>query len=149
MLRSSRIRSGMDHLAPAVPQLDLAGNVAALAHGQDLLQAGLLAVEEDQGHVSRLVLHEDPIRRAAARRWSTVGDDGDGERHGLAHGSVGDRALHLPGDAAGRDVEEQIRDARRLAGLAEEPVEEGGDLRPHAGQGGGRGEQWIENGRTQ
>jgi hypothetical protein len=78
-----------------------------------------------------------------------MGDDGDGECHGFAHRGVGDGALHLPGDAAGRDVKEKIRDARRLAGLAQEPVEERGDLRPHAGQGGGRGEQWIENGRTQ
>ena len=48
-----------------------------------------------------------------------------------------------------RQVEEQIRDARGLAGLAEEPVEQGGDLRPDAGQGVGRGEERIENGRTQ
>ena len=66
----------MDHLAHAVPQLDLAGNVAALAHGQELLQAGLLAVEEDQGHVAGLVLHQDPV----GRRGGPAAEDGGRRR---------------------------------------------------------------------
>ena len=124
----------MHHLAHSVPHLDLARHIAALPQGQQLFQTGLMAVEKRQRHVAGIVLDQNLVGAPATRgRW-TMGRHGHGERHRLADRRIGDRAFQLAGNAARRQVEEQVGDARRPARFTEQAVEEGRDLRPDARQ---------------
>ena len=124
----------MHHLAHAVVEFDRAGDEAPFSDGKEAFEPPARGVEEDEGDVAGLVLNEDLVgRTAASRRGRPMDRDGDGERHRLAHGSLGDRALHLPRDAAVWQVEQQVDDPRGLPCVAEQPVEQRRDLRPDAG----------------
>ena len=65
--------------------------------------------------------------------------DGDRDRDHLAGDDVGELRPRAAVDGAGRQVEQQIDDARRL--VVEQPGIERFQLRPDAGQAGERGEQ--------
>ncbi len=136
----------VDHLPPAVPELDLSGNEASLADGKELFEPQPLRVEEDEGHVAGLVFHEHPVgRAAAARRGGPVRDDGHGKRHRLADRRVGDRTLELARNSAARQVQEEVEHPRRLPLVAEETVEKRRNFGADAGQGCRRSKQRVEN----
>ena len=136
---------GVDHLAVAVPDLDLARDVAHGTHGQERLDALRMGVEEHQQNVAGVVLDEDPERRLAApRRPRPVLRHPDLQRHRLADRRLGNRAFELARDAAMRQVEQEVDDPRRPSGLADEPVEQLLDLRPDARQRRRWREQRVE-----
>ena len=54
----------MDHLAAALPQLDLAGNVADLANRQDLAHAARIRLEKHEADITCLVLDQNAVGRA-------------------------------------------------------------------------------------
>ena len=140
----------VDHLAVAVPDLDLARDVAHRSDRQERLDALRMGVEEDEQDVAGVVLDEDAERRLAApRRPRPVLGHPDLQRHRLADRRLGNRAFQLARDAAMRQVEQEVDDPRRPSGLADEPVEQLLDLRPDAGQRRRRREQRVEDRRAE
>ena len=107
---------GMHDLRDAVVHLQRAGNVALLADRQQLFDIAGLGAEERQHHVAGVVAGIDQIRRARiAWRRRPVAVDGDFQRH---HGSlrrIADLRLRPAIDHAGRQMQQQIDQPRRLA----------------------------------
>ena len=137
----------MHHLQHAVVERGGARHVAELADRQELLQIVLARVEIGQRDVAGLVAGIDLIRRArTVRRRRAMAVD----RHRHGHDRVGHDVAQLRPraavDRAGRQMEQEIDDARRLA--LEQPREQLLELRPDAGQAGQRGEQRIEHRRA-
>ena len=140
---------GMDDLAAALPQFDLARDEADFSLRQHLTQATRIGVEEDQRHVAAFILDHDAIRRAAAPgRARPVLGNPRGESRRLADGRVEDG----PGEAAVHPgmgkMEHKVDDAGRTVGFSQQPVVELGEFRPHARQGGDGREQRIEKRRA-
>ena len=139
---------GMHHLQHTVVEFGGAGDVARLALGQELAQIVLARVEIGQRQrLPGVVAGDDAVGRArpvARRRPVLVDGDGDGDHLARLHRvELWPRAAI---DDAGRQVKQQVDDARRLA--VEQPGIELFQLRPDAGQAGERGEQGAEHERA-
>ena len=137
----------MNHLAAAVPELELAGNPAGGADRQPRPHPFMIGEEEHQLDVARIVLdqHLERRPRARVRRPAMLGHprlDGD-DRVGNRVADLGARA---PVDGRLRQVEEDVDHPRALAPV-EQPVEQLGVLRPDPGQGARGREQRIEEPR--
>ena len=136
---------GMHHLQHAVVERDRAGHVAPLADRQELLQVILARVEIGEDEIAGLVAGVDLVGRARpVRRRRPVAVDGDRDGDdgvGLHIAQLRPRAAV---DRAGRQVEQQIDDARHVV-AAEQAAIELLDLRPDAGQARERREQRIEH----
>ena len=129
---------GMHHLQHAVVEFGGAGDVAQLAHGQELFEVILARVEKSQRERAGVVAAIDLVGRARAmRRPRAMAVDGDRDRDHLAGDDVGELRPRAAVDGAGRQVEQQIDDPRRL--VVEQPGIERFQLRPDAGQAGERG----------
>ena len=139
---------GMNDLPVSVPQLELARNPAGRADWQARAHPGMIGEEEHEFDVAGLVLDQHLERGARTRvgRLVMLGDlrlDGD-DRVGDGVADLGARA---PVERGVGQVEEHVHDPRAL-GLAEEPVEELGVLRPDSRQRAGGREQRVEKGRA-
>ena len=105
----------MHDLRDAVIHLQRAGDVALLADRQQLFDIAGLGAEERQHHVAGIVAGIDEVGRAGiARRRRPVAIDGDFQRHhGSLHGLANLR-LRPAVDHAGRQMQQQIDQPRRL-----------------------------------
>ena len=136
---------GMNHLAPAIPELDLAGNPARRADRQPRAHPFMIGEEEDQFDVACIVLDQHLERRPGARVWRPMvfchpGFDGDDR----SRNRIANLGARTAVDDRLRQVEENVEDPRALR-LAEQPVEELRVFWPDPGQGVGRREQGIES----
>ncbi len=138
---------GMHHLQHAVVEFGGAGDVARLAHRQQLLQVVAARVEIGQRDVAGVVVGVDAIGRARAmrRRRPVIVHR---HRHGdhLAGLHVAQFGARAAVDGARRQMKQEIDHARRLA--LEQPGIVLFQLRPDAGQAGERGEQGVEHERA-
>ena len=132
------------HLAVAFPQFELARHPARGAERQRALDPGGVGEEEDELHVARLVLDEDPRRGAGAGRRHAVLGDAHFERDDGVEGRLGDLRPVAPIDRAGRHVEQQVEHARAVGRPVEQPVEHLEGLRSDARQVGGGREERVE-----
>ncbi len=137
----------VNHLAMAVPKLELAGDPAAGAKRQAFFDPLRIGEKENQQNVAGLVLDEHLIGRLRARPRRPMLDDDRLERHHGAYGRIGDLRPVSPVDRRMGQVEEDVDDAGLAAVLAEQAVEQLSGLRPDAGKARRRGEQGIEEGR--
>ena len=125
-----------------------AGDVALRADRQQLLDIAGLGAEIGQHHVAGVVAGIDQIRRArVARRRRAMAVDGHLQRHhGSRHG-VADFRPRAAVDHAGRQMQQQIDQPRRLI-AAEQIAEQLVLLRPDAGKARDRRKQGIEQSRA-
>jgi hypothetical protein len=140
---------GMDHLAVAVPELELARDVALRADGQELLDAVARHIEEDEEHVAAVVLDEDAVRRLAALQPRAMLAHPDLEGQGLPDRRLGDGALEVARDAAMGKVEQEVEHPRRPLRLAEQAIEQSRHLRPDPGQRRRGREQRVQDRGTE
>ena len=137
---------GMQHLQMAVVERRGARHVAQLALGQELFQIILARVEIGDGQRVGVVEGVDVVGRARpVRRRRPVALDGDGDGDDRVRPHLAELRLVAPVDEAGRQVKQQIDDARRLAVTPQEPRKQLLQLRPDAGQGGEGCEKRIEH----
>ena len=136
---------GMHHLQHTVVECGDAGDVAQFADRKELFEIVALGVEVGERERAGLVGRFDAVRQArAVRRRRTMAFD--------RHRDGRDRAWHhvaqfRPGaavDGAGRQMEQQVDDARRYVLAAEQPAVKLLELRPDARKRGQRGKQRIE-----
>ena len=107
---------GMQHLQVPVVERRGARHVAQLALGQELFQIILARVEIGDGQRVGVVESIDVVGRARpVRRRRPVALDGDGDSDDRIRPHLAQLRLVAPVDEAGRQVEEQVDDARRLA----------------------------------
>ena len=136
----------MHDLRNAVVHLQRAGDVSLLADRQQLFDIAGLGAEERQHHVAGVVAGIDEVGRAGiARRRRPMTVDGDLQRH---HGSlrgVADLRPRPAVDHAGRQMQQQIDQPRRLI-AAEQIAQQLVLLRPDAGKARDRRKQRIEQG---
>ena len=139
----------MHHLQHAVVERGGARNVAKIAHGKELFQIVALGMEIGERERAAVVIGFDAIgqpRTVGRRRPVAFDRDRDG-RHRAGH----DVAEHRPRpavDGAGRQMKQEIDDARRRVLPAEQLAVELFQLRPDAGKRDQRGKQRIEQRRA-
>ena len=139
---------GMHDLRDAVIHLQGAGDVALGADRQQLLDVAGFGPEEGQHHVAGVVAGINEERRArVARRWRAVTVDGHLQRDDGSLRGVADFRPRPAVDHAGRQMQQQIHQPRRLI-AAEQIAEQFVLLRPDAGKGRDRREQRIEQSRA-
>ena len=141
---------GMHHLQMSVPHFELARDPARGAERQRLLDPQEIVEEEDQRERAGVVLdhHFEGGLAARVAGWQVAHDPP------LKHDDAVARRERdfRPGaavDQGVRQVQQQVDDAGRAVGTAEQPIEQRSRLRPHALERGGRGEQRIEVGWSQ
>ncbi len=140
----------MHHLAPPVPELDTARQPARLSHRQQLLHALGMGVEEHERHVARVVRDEHAVGGLGpAGRGGAVGLDPHLQRHGGVGRRVGDARADGPVDRRMRQVKEHVEHARGSAGLSEQAVEKGRELRADPGQGRHACEEGVQQAGSQ
>ena len=134
----------MHDLRDAVIHLQRAGDVALLAHRQQLFDIAGFGAEEGQHDVAGVVAGIDQIGRAGvARRRRAMAIDGDLQRH---HGSLDGVADLWPRPAVddlARQMQQQVDQPRRLV-AAEQILQQLVLLRTDAGQAGHGSKQRIE-----
>ena len=141
---------GMHHLQHAVVERGGARDVAQLADRQELFQIVALGVEIGERERAGVVARFRCDRAARGRfggggRWRSTVTATVATEPGTTSRSFGrDAAV----DGAGRQMEQQIDDARRRILAAEQPAVELLQLRPDAGKRGQRGKQRIEQRRA-
>ncbi|GJE46920.1 hypothetical protein AEGHOMDF_6129 [Methylobacterium soli] len=141
---------GMHHLALPVPEVDPARDVAVGAQGQHLLDARARHAEEHEADIAGRILDEDPVRAPPRPGLGRpVRHHRDADRHGLARGRLGDRALELARHAPLRQVEQQVDDAGRLLRRAQQALDQGRHLGADPRQAAGGREQRVEDARPQ
>ena len=107
---------GMHDLRNAVIHLQGAGDVALVADRQQFFDIAGLGAEKGQHHVAGVVAGIDEVRRARiARRRRPVAVDGDFQRHHGSLNGVADLRPRPAVDHAGRQMQQQIDQPRRLA----------------------------------
>jgi hypothetical protein len=136
----------MHHLQHAVVKFGDTGDITHLADRQERIQIVPARVEISQRDVAGVIMSVDAVGRArTVRRRGAVFVDGDGNGDHLAWLHVAQLRPRAAIDGAGRQVEQQVDDARPLA------VEQSGvelfQPRPDAGQAGERSKQRIEQER--
>ena len=125
-----------------------ARDVAQLAFGQELFQVILARVEIGNGERVGVVAGVDIVGRARpVRRRRPVLLDGDGDGHDAIGLHLAQLGLVAPVDKAGRQVKQQVDNARRLVVAPDQPAEQLFELRPDPGQRRERREKRIEHGR--
>jgi hypothetical protein len=138
----------MHDLRDAVIHLQRARDVALLAHRQQLFDIARFGAEKCQHDIGGIVAGIDQIGRAGiARGRRPMAVDGNLQRHhGALHG-IADFRLGAAVDHAGRQMQQQIDQPRRLI-AAEQVTEQFVLLRPDAGKAGDRCKQGIEQSRA-
>ena len=106
---------GMHHLQMAIVERRDAGNVAGLAFGKELLQIIPARIEIGDGQRVGVVAGIDVVGRAGpVRRRRPVAIDGDGDGDNGIGRDGGKLWLIAPVDEAGRQMKQEIDEARRL-----------------------------------
>ena len=113
---------GMHHLQVAVVERRDARHVAGLALRQELLQIIFACVEIGDGQRVGVVACVDVVGRARpVRRRRPVAIDRDGHRHHRVRRHLGELRLIAAVDKAGRQMKQQIDQARRFVVAPEQP----------------------------
>ena len=116
---------GMHHLQMAVIERGSARDVAQFALRQELLQIIFARIEIGDGERVRLVAGVDVVGRPRpVRRRRPVPVDGDGDRYDGVGLNLAKFRLVAPIDKPGRQMKQQIDDARRFAVASDEPREQ-------------------------
>ena len=138
----------MDHLTPAVPELELAGNPTRRADRQARAHPRRIGEKEHELDVARFILdqHLEGRARASVRRFMMLGDRRL-DRDDRIGNSVADLRPCAPVEGREGQMEQDVHDPRAL-GLSEQPVEQLRVLRSDAGQRAGRREQRVEERRA-
>ena len=138
----------MHDLRNAVVELQRARDVALGADRQQFFDIAGLGAKECQHHVASVVADIDEIRRARiARRRRAVTVDRDFERHDGTGRSVTNLRLRAAVDDAGRQMQQEIDQPRRLVAV-EQIAQQLVLLRPDAGKARDRCKQRIEQSRA-
>ncbi len=139
---------GVRDLEGAVVHLRGAGDVTFRAYRQQFLDIARLGAEIGQYDVASLVAGVDQMRRArVARRRRAMPVDGHLQRDYGSRNSVADFRPRAAVDHAGRQMQQQIDQARRLL-AAEQIAEQFVLLGPDAGEAGDWRKQRIEQSRA-
>ena len=140
---------GMHHLQRAVVERSRAREIAKLADREELFQVVAFGVEVGERQRPGVVIGFDAVGQArTVRRRRAVAVD--------SHRNGRDRAWHHVAqfrpraavDGAGRQMEQQVDDARWRVFAAEQAAVQLLELRPDAGKRGQRGKQRIEQRRA-
>ena len=139
---------GVNDLADAVIELELAGDPACRADRQARAHPLGIGEEKDKHDIAGVVLDQHLERRARAQVWGRPvlrdprldGDEGPGNR-------VADLWPRPPVERRIGQVEQHVEHARALRPV-EQPVEQFCVLGSDPGQRGGRGEQGVEKRRA-
>jgi hypothetical protein len=137
---------GMQHLQMAVVERRGARHVAQLALREELFQIVFPCVEIGDGQRVGVVEGIDVVGRARpVRRRRPVALDGDGDGNDRVRPHLAQLRLIAPVDEPGRQVKQEVDDARRLALARQQARKKLLQLRPDAGQGGEGCEQRVKD----
>jgi hypothetical protein len=147
---------GLDHIVGvgdlllALEEADRAGDVAGLAHRQELFDPAALGAEIHQLDFTGLVMREHPMRDVLSpARRRLVAVDMEFQRGDIVVHRVGDTIHATAVEDAGGHMHQQVeRDGFLPLGRAEEPGQQRAELRPHPLDGVERTKQRIEGRRT-
>ncbi len=141
--------AGMQHLQMAVIEGRCARHVTQLALGQELFQIIPARVEIGDGERVGIVVGVDIVGRARpVRRRRAMPVDGDRDCHDGIGDDFAQLRLVAAVDKAGRQVKQQIDNARLVAVAPNQAAEQFFQLRPDPRQGFERSEQRIEDRRA-